>query len=195
MSNRSQPGQIRRELRYSRSAIERNLDAIGLKLEQVKPLTESLMTPEGLLALSGSELLLLEKALGLQTGEPAAHLVGELISVKTVPAGTGVSYGYLHKTSRQTNLGLVAIGFSDGIPRSATNKFEVTIAGKSFKAIGRVAMDQCVIDLGDEVLQPGEEVHFFTTEFGVRDWSRVSEFTCLEILGRITARVSRVWSE
>lgn len=151
------------------------------------------MEPNGLLGLYGSELLLLEKALGIKTGELAVDLVGELVSVKLVPQGTGVSYGYLGYTATRENLGLVAIGFSDGIPRSATNSFQVEIEGKPFKSIGRIAMDQCVIELGEVSPPLGAEVSFFNSRFSLADWANASGMTPLEILGRITARVSRVW--
>ena len=153
------------------------------------------MTTNGLLGLYGTELLLAEKALGLTAGKPAVDLVGELISVKQVPAGTGVSYGFLSHTTEHTNLGLVAIGFSDGIPRSATNSVSLGINGKIYPGIGRIAMDQCVVNLRQDAPIPGSEVSFFTKDFGLTEWSRVSGFTPLEILGRITDRVTRTWSE
>lgn len=195
MSVRVNPGSLRRELRFSRSAVEANLADLGLSLGEVKPLTEALFDEKGLLGLYGSELLLLEKLLGIGSGKPAVALTGELISVKTAPAGTGVSYGYLSKLTAPTTLGLVALGFSDGLPRSATNQFSVSIDGIQHRGIGRIAMDQCVIDLGNSNPNVGSEVQFFGEEFSLADYSSVSGFSSLEILGRIHSRVSRVWSE
>ena len=153
------------------------------------------MASDGLLNLYGSELLLAEKALGLTGGTLAVDLVGELVSVKRVPAGTAVSYGYLARTSEETNLGLVAIGFSDGIPRAASNAVSVSIVGKVYPNIGRIAMDQLVVNLGKSEPEPGTEVSFFNSSFGLHDWAKLSGFKPLEILGRITERVDRVWSE
>lgn len=184
---------LRRELRFYKSKVERNLAAQGLSEASVKPLLEAILEPSGLLGLYGTELLLLEKALGLKSGELAVDLVGELVAVKHVPEGTGVSYGYLGQTRSAGNLGLVAVGFSDGIPRNATNTFQVEIGGKNFKSIGRIAMDQCVIELGETNPDLGAEVSFFNTNFTLVDWSNASGFTSLEILGRITSRVTRVW--
>lgn len=195
MSAREVPGALRRELRYSRAAIETNLNALGLSMAEVKPLTEALFDEKGLLGLYGSELLLLERLLGIGSGSPATKLVGELISVKRAPAGTGVSYGYLTKLDSDTNLGLVALGFSDGLPRAATNQFSVSIAGVSFKGIGRIAMDQCVIDLGSSSPDVGAEVTFFSDDFSLNDFSKASGFSELEILGRMHSRVARVWAE
>ncbi len=193
MNNSEQQKGLRRELRFSRSKVDRNLAAHGLKYVEVKPLLQALLEENGLLGLYGSELLLLEKALGLGAGELAIDLVGELVSVKRVPAGTKVSYGYLGQTEGSTNLGLVAIGFSDGIPRNATNQFEVKVGENGFSGIGRIAMDQCVIDLGDANPRLGSEVSFFNSNSSLETWVKISGFTPLEIFGRITARVKRVW--
>ena len=193
MNNSQGTKGLRRELRFSKSKVERNLAAQGLNEASVKPLLEAILEPGGLLGLYGTELLLLEKALGLKSGELAVGLVGELVAVKHVPEGTGVSYGYLGQTTSAGNLGLVSIGFSDGVPRSATNTFQVEIGGENFKSIGRIAMDQCVIELGDTNPELGAEVSFFNANFNLVDWSNTSGFTSLEILGRITSRVTRVW--
>ena len=195
MSAREVPGALRRELRYSKAAIEANLNALGLSMAEVKPLTEALFDEKGLLGLYGSELLLLERLLGIGSGSPAVELVGELISVKRAPAGTGVSYGYLTKLASDTNLGLVALGFSDGLPRAATNQFSVSIDGFSYKGVGRIAMDQCVIDLGSSSPEVGAEVTFFNDDFSLSDFSKVSGFSELEILGRMHSRVARVWAK
>ena len=122
MTSRVHSGRLRRELRFSKSAIKANLSALGLSPEEARPVIDAVMTNDGLLGLYGTELLLLEKVLGLAAETPAVSLVGELVSVKQVPAGTGISYGHLAKTTELTNLGLVALGFSDGIPRAASNE-------------------------------------------------------------------------
>lgn len=195
MSSRAQTGKLRRELRFSKCRVETNLDLLGKELSSVRPLVDAFMTNDGLLALYGTELLLLEKALGIGFGSPAFDLVGELISVKAVPANTKVSYGYLGKTAKSSNLGLVGIGFSDGIPREASNLASLSIAGVAYPILGRIAMDQLVIDLGDTSPELGSEVSFFNPEFPLSKWSGLTDFTPLEILGRITARVERVWVE
>lgn len=194
MNNRAVPTRLRRELRFSKSKIANNLSQANLDFTAIKPLTEAFMSSNGLLGLYGSELLLLEKALGLSGGELAVDLVGELISVKKVPAGTGVSYGYLSRTAETTNLGLIAIGFSDGIPRSATNHFQVGIEQTNYSGLGRIAMDQCVVNLGSDNPKIGSEVSFFSDKFPLSAWAEVSGFSQLEILGRITERVARTWS-
>ena len=195
MSSRANPGKLRRELRFDRTIVNQNLSSLGLEFDKVKPLISAMNEPNGLLGLHGTELLLLEKVLGLRTEKPAVSLVGELVSVKQVPEGTRVSYGYLSRTTENSNLALVALGFSDGLPRSATNLLRAEIDGRVFGGIGRIAMDQCVFDIGDAKFEVGSEVTLFGEHYSLDALSKDSGFTPLEILGRITARVTRTWVE
>lgn len=195
MSSRIESGRLRRELRVSRSILEANLAVFGSTLKEVQPLSDAFFNPVGLLGLYGSELLMLERALGIGSGTPAVKLVGELVSVKSVPRGTGVSYGHLQSTESDTSLGLIAIGFSDGIPRSVSGKFSVEIQGSNFPSLGRIAMDQSVIDLKQSNPNLGSEANFFTADCPLEKIARDSGFAELEILGRVPARVARVWSE
>jgi alanine racemase len=79
---------------------------------------------------------------------PAMSVTSELVLVKDVPAGQGVSYGHEYVTPIPTTLGLVAAGYSDGIMRAAGNTCEVEIRGRRYTIAGRVCMDQFVVDLG-----------------------------------------------
>ncbi|HEY5229761.1 MAG TPA: alanine racemase, partial [Galbitalea sp.] len=80
---------------------------------------------------------------------PVMELGAEIVSVKRVPAGSGVSYGYAYRTSAETTLALVPLGYADGIPRSASSIAPVSINGTTYRISGRVAMDQFVVDVGD----------------------------------------------
>ncbi|GAA2171447.1 hypothetical protein GCM10009846_05340 [Agrococcus versicolor] len=84
------------------------------------------------------------------------RLAGEVVSTKRVPAGHGVSYGSEHVTAEPTTLALVALGYADGVPRSASGA-PVTVGGASHAIAGRVAMDQVVLDVGDARVQAGAE--------------------------------------
>lgn len=88
---------------------------------------------------------------------PAMRVTSELVNVKRVPAGQGVSYGYRYVTERETNLGLVPFGYSEGMPRISTNH-EVRIGDANYPVVGRVAMDQFVVDLGSSNHAIGTEV-------------------------------------
>lgn len=84
------------------------------------------------------------------------RLVGEVVGVKRVEAGHGVSYGGTYTTAAPTTLALVALGYADGIPRSASGR-PVALAGAAHPIRGRVAMDQVVLDLGEGSARIGDE--------------------------------------
>lgn len=71
-----------------------------------------------------------------------------VVTTRVVPAGEGVSYGHLWRAERDTRTAVVAMGYADGLPRSMSGRFGVTVNGVWFPQIGRVCMDQIVIDLG-----------------------------------------------
>lgn len=92
---------------------------------------------------------------------PAMTAVSRVAQVKTVPAGHGVSYNFLHRTASETTLALVPIGYAEGLPRSATGKAEVSIGGKRYPILSQIAMDQFVLDVGQDPIQVGDEVVIF----------------------------------
>jgi alanine racemase len=79
--------------------------------------------------------------------------------VKTIPPGTGVSYGYQFIAERQLRLAVVGIGYADGIPRNLSNKMTVLIRGQQVRQIGAITMDQLMLDVSEiPDLQTGEVV-------------------------------------
>lgn len=90
--------------------------------------------------------------------QTAMTIHSPLISVRTVPAGTGVGYGHTHVTGRDTRLGLVGLGYADGIPRSASDRAQVLVRGRRCRVVGLVSMDQLVVDLGEVDALPGDPV-------------------------------------
>lgn len=126
---------------------------------------------------------------------PAMTLRAAVANVRRVPAGTGLSYGYTHRTTRETTLALVPLGYADGIPRSSSNRGTVAIAGKTFTVSGRVAMDQFIVDVGDHPVSIGDEVIVFgDPTLGVpsaEDWAEASDTINYEIVTRIGPRVTR----
>ena len=92
---------------------------------------------------------------------PAMTLRARVALVKTVPAGQGVSYGLTYRTTRESTLALVPLGYADGIPRAASNTAEVLLRGRRRRIAGRVAMDQFVLDCGEDDIAAGDEVLVF----------------------------------
>ena len=88
--------------------------------------------------------------------------MSRLANVKDLPAGQGVSYGHQYVTERATRVGLVPIGYADGVPRAATNVGPLSVGGRRYRIAGRVCMDQVLVDLGpDHPAQAGDEVLLF----------------------------------
>jgi alanine racemase len=92
---------------------------------------------------------------------PAMTATAYVTQVKRVPAGEGVSYGYMHRTKAETTLALIPVGYAEGLPRNASGKASVSIHGKTYPISSRIAMDQFVIDVGDDDVNAGDLVTVF----------------------------------
>lgn len=135
------------------------------------------------------------QSLGLR---PAMQLRAALYLVKDVPAHSPVGYGATESTPRDTRLGVVAMGYADGIPRIAHDAGIWSSSGKA-PIIGRVSMDQFVADLGlTSKLQSGDWVVIFGNgshgEYTADDWGAASGSINYEIVTRIGPRVPRIYS-
>ncbi len=126
---------------------------------------------------------------------PAMTLRGTVALTKRVPAGYGVSYGLTYRTTADTTLALVPLGYADGIPRAASSVGEVLLGGKRRRIAGRVAMDQVVVDCGDDSVTAGAEVIIFGPgdqgEPTADDWAAACGTIGYEIVTRIGPRVPR----
>lgn len=138
-------------------------------------------------------------SLGLR---PAMTLVARVAHCKEVPADQGVSYGLNYRTPAATTLALVPLGYADGVPRVATGG-PVRVNGVTYPVVGRIAMDQMVIDLGEAGLVTtgrsllGAEAVLFGPgddgEASVDEWADAAGTINYEIVTRISARVPRVY--
>ncbi|MEU1406272.1 alanine racemase [Streptomyces sp. NPDC005728] len=128
---------------------------------------------------------------------PVMTLSASLALVKHVPGGHGVSYGHHHITAGDTTLGLVPVGYADGIPRHASGTGPVLVDGKWRTVAGRVAMDQFVVDLGGDEPPVGAEAVLFGPgdrgEPTAEDWAQACGTIAYEIVTRIGTRVPRVY--
>jgi len=116
--------------------------------------------------------------------------------VRRVPAGTGVSYGFTHRTEHDTTLALVPLGYADGVPRSASNRAEVSINGRACPVVGRIAMDQFLVDVGEGVVRVGDRVVLWGDPANgvpsAEDWAAAAGTISYEIVTRVGPRVPRV---
>ena len=128
---------------------------------------------------------------------PAMELSAAIISVKRVPANTPVSYNYTYRTTGESTLALVPLGYGDGISRHASGKGPVLIGGKVYPVAGRVAMDQLVVDVGDDPVSIGDRAVLFgdpaTGAPTAADWATAAGTINYEIVTRIGGRVERSW--
>ncbi|CAB5108714.1 MAG: alanine racemase [Actinobacteria bacterium] len=134
-------------------------------------------------------------SLGLKA---AMQLRAKLHLVKHVPAGSPVGYGASAVTSKATILGVVAMGYADGIPRVAQGA-GVFFDGQRAPIIGRVSMDQFVVELGPETTaKSGDWVVVFGDgsrgEYTADDWGTASGSINYEIVTRIGPRVPRIYA-
>jgi len=126
---------------------------------------------------------------------PAMTLQATVALTKRVPAGHGVSYGLTYRTGRETTLALIPLGYADGIPRAAGNRGEILVAGRRRRIAGRVAMDQVVVDCGDDPVNAGDPAVVFGPGDGgeptAADWAGYCDTIHYEIVTRIGPRVPR----
>ena len=124
----------------------------------------------------------------------AMTLSADLIVDREVPGGTGVSYGHTASTQGPTRLGVVPLGYADGIDRKASNVAPLVINGQSTKIMGRVCMDQFVVPLpGDSAA--GDRAYLFgDAQEGLPtadDWAEAMGTIGYEVVTRLGARVPR----
>lgn len=129
---------------------------------------------------------------------PAMTLRSEIVALRGVPAGTGVSYGFNHVCETPTTLALVPFGYADGMPRALNGSGAwVTIAGEHRPIVGRIGMDQFIVDVGPLAgrLKLGDRVVLFgDPESGdppVETWAGLMRTINYEIVVGIGSRVHR----
>jgi len=130
--------------------------------------------------------------------KPVLSLKSRITLIKEVEQGTGISYGHMHCTNRPSLIATIPIGYGDGLSRSLSNKLEVLVAGERCRQVGRICMDQCMVDvtalkgrvaLGDEVVIVGSQGNETIT---VDDIAKEQETINYEIVTAIARRVPRI---
>ena len=126
---------------------------------------------------------------------PAMTIKAQLHLVKCAKAGDAVGYGGTEVLTHDTKLGVVAMGYSDGLPRSTSNAVGVCFAGRKAPLVGRISMDQCVVDLGlDSQAQAGDYVTVMGGDgYSIDEWAGAANTINYEIVTRIAPRVPRIY--
>ena len=126
---------------------------------------------------------------------PAMTVRATLAQTKPLAAGASVSYGHTWTAETDTTVGLVPVGYAEGVPRHASNVAQVLVDGKRRPIRGRVCMDQFVVDLGGDLLPAGQDVVLFGSgqdgELTAQDWAEASGTISYEIVTRVGGRLTR----
>jgi alanine racemase len=126
---------------------------------------------------------------------PAMTVRAPLALAKAIDKGEGVSYGHLWVADAETTVGLVPVGYGDGVPRHGSNVLEVAVDGVRRPLRGRVCMDQVVVDLGGDLPPVGTEVVLFGPGIGgeptAQEWAESCGTISYEIVTRVGGRLAR----
>ena len=131
--------------------------------------------------------------------EPVLSFHTRIGLVKNLPAGTGISYGRTHLLKRDSTLAILTAGYGDGIARACSNRAQVLVHGQRCPVLGRVTMDQTMVDITDvrEPVNCGEAVVLVGQqgdgEISIQEFSAWSDTIPWEMLCSVTKRVPRIY--
>ena len=130
---------------------------------------------------------------------PVMRLESDVILTKKLRVGDGVSYNHLWRAEKPTTVALVPLGYADGIPRSASGLAQVAINGERFPVVGRIAMDQLIVDIDDAVVSVGDTVSVWGDPHDGTphpdEWADWAGTIGYEIVTRLGARYHRRYLE
>ena len=120
----------------------------------------------------------------------------EISQIKKLKKGDSVGYGRAFIAKTNTLIGIIPVGYADGLRRSLGNQnWYVLIKGKRYPIIGNICMDMCMVDLGIDEFKEGDEVQLFGSENSIFEMSKILNTIPYEIISSISARVQRVYIE
>jgi alanine racemase len=129
--------------------------------------------------------------------KPVMNLISEVASINKVSKGTYISYGRKYKTTCDTKIISVPIGYADGIKRGLTNKFYSIIKNKKYHQVGTVTMDRIMFDVGNAKIKVGDKVILLgksrNEEISANDWCEILDTIPYEITCGISKRVPRIY--
>lgn len=130
--------------------------------------------------------------------KPVLSLKTEIVFLKKVPEGYGVSYGHIYVTKKPTKIATLPIGYGDGYPRNLSNEAPVLIKGKRFKVSGRICMDQIMVDVGNLKVKTGDEVVLIgpqgRNKITAEELAKLSGTIPYEIVCGLGSRIPRIYT-
>ena len=125
---------------------------------------------------------------------PVMTLKTTVSTIKTYPPDTCVSYGRLFRTTRTTRMGVVPVGYADGLMRCLSDRFSMMTPDGPAPQRGRICMDMCMIDLTDlPEVQVGDEVEIFGPENSIDKLAEIGGTIPYELSCAVSKRVPRVY--
>ena len=132
--------------------------------------------------------------------KPVMELLTEVVFIKQVKKGDSVSYGRTWVSPKDTYIATLPIGYADGLSRSLSSKLKVRIGDEFYPIVGRICMDQCMVDIGSEPkVKRWDEVCIFGSSNeevknnSAKDVARLAGTICYEITSNINKRVPRIY--
>lgn len=170
---------------HGEQVVREVLEAEGLTVATGDAAGHDLADPRTLFGMPG----------GSPEAAPVLRLFGTILSVKALRQGEGVSYGYAFRAPRDTRVALVTGGYAQGIVRALGGAADVAIGGARHPIVGRVAMDVCVVDVGDAVVRRGDEALFLGDarrgEPSLADWADATGLQPAELITAVGLRAVR----
>lgn len=128
--------------------------------------------------------------------ENVIQLVSQISQIRKIKPGESVGYGRTYKAEKETTLGVIPVGYADGLRRALSNgKWSIIIQGEKYPIIGNICMDMCMVDLKNGAFAVGDEVQLFGKGNDIFEMSAALGTIPYEIISSISARVQRVYIE
>lgn len=125
---------------------------------------------------------------------PLMTLKARVASVKSLPAGTAVSYGRTRVLERESRLAVLTIGYGDGLPRACSDRLRVWVGGGYATVVGRICMDLCMVDVTDlPGVKPGDEAELYGPHVPVEDVAELAGTIQYELLCNVSKRIPRIY--
>ena len=125
---------------------------------------------------------------------PAMSLKGRIINIHTAKVGTGVSYCHTFVTNKDTKIATIPIGYADGVDRRLSNKIYGILNGKKVPQVGNITMDQMMFDISDVEANEGDVINLICDEISINEWAEKLGTINYELICRLKARLSRVYT-
>lgn len=125
---------------------------------------------------------------------PAMSLKGRIINIHEAKAGSGVSYCHSFVAKQNTKIATIPIGYADGVDRRLSNKIYGILNGKKVPQIGNITMDQMMFDISDVEANEGDVITLIGDGVSINDWAKILGTINYELVCRLKARLSRVYT-